>query len=272
MPTEAEIQQAAARRRWAEARAADLGEPDFTALSPAEIRDQFHELRIHQIELAIQNEELHRAQVALEKAQSAYLALYDLAPVGYVALSEQGLLVDANPRATLLLGAPRKALLQQPLSRFIHPVDQDLFYLQRRQLFLTGKLQVGELRLVPEGAHAGVIWVRLEQALASHDGEHHNACHIIFSDITERKAGEAALRAMTAVLSQVTGGRRSGLPPAGPVAGSAATSELLPPLDLDVETPAQGIAGMADLLLRGGLGGEQRRLAEAIRSSAAALL
>ena len=51
---------------------------------------------MHQIELEMQNEELRRAQGELEASRARYFDLYDLAPVGYFTLSEQGLILEAN--------------------------------------------------------------------------------------------------------------------------------------------------------------------------------
>jgi PAS domain-containing protein len=99
------------------------------ALSLEEIRKTFHELQVHQIELEMQNEELHRTQVELDLSRARYFDLYDLAPVGYCALSAKGLIKEANLTAASLLGVARSALVKQPISRFIVKEDQDGYYL-----------------------------------------------------------------------------------------------------------------------------------------------
>lgn len=66
------------------------------SMTPEEIRRQFHELRVHQIELEMQNRELCNAHAELDTAQAHYFDLYNLAPVGYCTLSEKGLILEAN--------------------------------------------------------------------------------------------------------------------------------------------------------------------------------
>ena len=51
-------------------------------LSPQEAQRMLHELRVHQVELELQNEELRRSQLELEGLQARYFNLYNLAPVG----------------------------------------------------------------------------------------------------------------------------------------------------------------------------------------------
>jgi PAS domain S-box-containing protein len=159
-------------------------------LSPDEAQQTLHELRVHQIELEMQNEELRRTQYELEASRERYFDLYGLAPVGYFTLSEQGLILEANLKAAEMLGMKRSALVKVPLSRFILPEDQDIYYRCRKQLSATGG-QDCELRLIRNGG--AQFWVRLEAA-AAEDSEGNPVYRAVMSDITERKQAEEALR------------------------------------------------------------------------------
>ncbi len=50
------------------------------------------ELKVHLVELELQNEELKRVQIASEESRDKYQDLYDLAPVGYFTLSQKGII------------------------------------------------------------------------------------------------------------------------------------------------------------------------------------
>ncbi|MCX5867727.1 MAG: ATP-binding protein [Proteobacteria bacterium] len=157
---------------------------NLDALSPKAERQLLHELRVHQIELGIQNEELLLTQAELEASRARYLDLYEQAPVGYFTLSETGLILEANLKASTMLGVARGALAKKPLSRFVLPEDQDIYYRQNKRLFETGALQVCELRLVKKDST--FFWARLEAA-APQDADGAPVCHAVISDISERK-------------------------------------------------------------------------------------
>ena len=164
---------------------------DIKALPPEETRRMLHELRVHQIELEMQNDELRRVQVELETAWARYFDLYDLAPVGYCTLSEQGLILEANLTAARLFGVTRGALVMQPIARFILKEDQDIYYLHRKQLFETGDPQECELQMAKiEGT---VFWAHL-QATAVQDSDGRPVYRVVMSDITKRKQDETALK------------------------------------------------------------------------------
>ncbi|MCG6535001.1 MAG: PAS domain-containing protein [Syntrophales bacterium LBB04] len=105
--------------------------PDLQEKNP---EDLIHELRVHQVELEMQNEELRRTQGELEASQKKYYDLYDLAPVGYLTLNEKGLFQEANLTAAALLGVVKGALGKQLFTNFILPEDQDIYYGYRKRL------------------------------------------------------------------------------------------------------------------------------------------
>jgi PAS domain S-box-containing protein len=170
---------------------ADQSSEQLEALLPEETRQMLHELRVHQIELEMQNEELRRAQVELDIARARYFDLYDLAVVGHCTLSEQGLILGANLTAASLLGVSRCDLVKRRLTTFILPEDEGIYYRHRKQLFENGEPLGFELRMVKNDGTQ--FWARLE-AIAANDEESMPVLRIVLTDITERKLAEEALR------------------------------------------------------------------------------
>lgn len=148
------------------------------SLSPEQMQYLLHELRVHQVELEMQNDELRRTQHELEVSRARYFDLYDLAPVGYLTVSEQGLILEANLTVATLLGVERGALLKQPFTRYIFPDNQDAYYLQRKQLVETGAAQSWDMRMLHSDGSA--FWAHL-QATPAQNGE----CWLTLDDITE---------------------------------------------------------------------------------------
>ena len=162
---------------------------NMAAQTPEEIEQALHELRVHQIELKMQNEELHRAQVELETSRAHYFDLYDLAPVGYCTLSEKGLILEANLITAALLGVGRGTLIKKPFSQFILKEDQDSYYLHHKRLSdAVAPHDVYEVRMLRQGGLP--FWACLEVACAM-DVDGPPAYRLMLSDVTERKQVEA---------------------------------------------------------------------------------
>lgn len=187
-------QRAAALRRRAEARAKAMENTQPSVSTPEETDRLLYELRVRQIELEMQNEELIRAQVELAASRARYFGLYHLAPVGYLTLSEKGLILEANLRAASLLGLPSDTLVRRPLARFLLPADSEVLRRCHKQLFRTGEPQVCEVGLPPRRSGAAITWVRLEMELAQDEKEQATVSRVICSDVTERKLAQEALR------------------------------------------------------------------------------
>ena len=153
-----------------------------------------HELRVHQIELEMQNEELRAAREQLEASRARYIELYELAPVAYLTVDKVGKVIEANLTAAALLQVPRRTLLSSVVTRYVLPAAQDTYYRVVRTLFATGASQTCELRMLP--ASGAELWVRLEAAAAPFGPTGETVAHVTLSDITKEKQAEAALLRM----------------------------------------------------------------------------
>jgi two-component system cell cycle sensor histidine kinase/response regulator CckA len=159
--------------------------------SPGATQELLHDLRVHQIELELQNEELRLTQLELAASRTRYFDLYDQAPVGYFTLSSKGLIQDANGMAATLLGVDQRALAEQPLTRFILHADQDIYYQHRRRLSSEGARQTCELRFIKPNGDSR--WVQLE-ATSVKDVYGDLVSRSVVSDIGARKHAEETLR------------------------------------------------------------------------------
>ena len=89
------------------------------AKASADVLALVEELRIHQIELELQNEALARARDELEAALAGYADLYEHAPVGYLTLGRDGRVGRVNLAGARLFGEDRSALVERPLGRLL---------------------------------------------------------------------------------------------------------------------------------------------------------
>ncbi len=169
-------------------------------LRPEEMLQVVHELRVHQIELELQNDELRQAEIEREAARVRFVDLYDFAPVGYMTLSAEGLILEANLTAATQLGVARSHLVKKHLTRFIVPEDQDIYYQFRNDLPQPTAQQTCEVRLVPTATLP--FWARLEATEAAGREGGPPVYRIVISDITERKQAEAERQLLQAELAQ----------------------------------------------------------------------
>ena len=158
------------------------------SLRPAE--ELLHELQVYQTELKMQNEELRRAQVALEESRDRYVDLYEFAPVGYLTLSRGAQIAAINLTGAALLGEDRKKLLDRRFARFVAPVDHDRWQRYFIHVMQHGDKQICELTL--RRSDGTLFNARLDCLLIVADAAA-PALRITLTDITARKQAEEAL-------------------------------------------------------------------------------
>ncbi len=88
------------------------------------IRDLIHDLSVYQIELELQNEELQRTQQEAERIRDSYARLYHEAPVGYLTLLPQGIILQHNDTFARQAGLTNDQLRGMPLADLLVPEDR----------------------------------------------------------------------------------------------------------------------------------------------------
>lgn len=86
-----------------------------------------HEMEVYQIELEIQNEELHHAKEQADIAAAKYADLYDYAPTGYFLLSRDSEIIELNLTLAKMLGKERSLLLDKRFGFFISEESRPVF-------------------------------------------------------------------------------------------------------------------------------------------------
>ncbi len=144
-----------------------------------------NELQTYQIELELQNKELHRSQQELMQVQKNYTELYDFSPVGYITTSLKGLILRTNRIFSDMLLTERAFLMNHRLSEFIHIEDQDIYYKHLNNLSESGTRQVSELRLQPKDG--AVLDVQLESTVVLNKAEDPEEYRTVVIDSSKRK-------------------------------------------------------------------------------------
>ncbi|MDO8284182.1 MAG: PAS domain-containing sensor histidine kinase [Rhodoferax sp.] len=241
MPSFSEWSLQALRHRAEAAAGTDLAHAagGLEDLSVEALHRMVHELQVHQIELEMQNDQLRHTQQELDAARARYFDLYDLAPVGYCTVDAQGLILEANFTAALLLDTVRSDLVQQPVSRFIVKSDQDTYYRCRKALLVDGLPQECELQMLKRGG--APIWVHMRLS-AAQDSAGAPVQRMVLGDISERRRMDGALQTQNRELET-----------ARAVADKAnlAKSDFLSNMTHELRSPLNAILGFAQLIDQG---------------------
>ncbi len=156
-----------------------------------DLKRLIHELRVHQVELEMQNEELRKAQVEIERSRSRYVDLYDFAPDGHFTFDQTGLVKELNLSGAKLLGIERSLIIDKPFRLFIDPEYADTFTSHRLSVSKTAERQRCELKLVRMDKTS--FFASMEST-ATHDNTGNSAwIRSAIVDITELKQKEQTL-------------------------------------------------------------------------------
>jgi PAS domain S-box-containing protein len=162
----------------------------LTGVPARSAEELLHELRVHQIELEMRNEELRRAQVALEESRDRYADLYEFAPDGYLTLTREGMIDEVNLTGAVLLGVERKKLLGCHFADFIISEDSEHWHRHFLNVLQHGGHQSCELTL--QRGRDSLFHARLDCLCKESDNA--SSVRIALADNTRLRQGEDALR------------------------------------------------------------------------------
>jgi PAS domain S-box-containing protein len=195
--TESEEQQETSRllRRQAEKtlKRNSAREIDVSTLSREKIEGLFHELRVHQIELEMQNEEIRRAQQQFQRLMEKYFELFDRAPVGYFILDSHDVIEEVNKAGVKLLGREKNALIGSQFMNFVTVESRDAYRVYRQSVMEGTEPKSCELKLRKRGGT--LIWAHIESMRLKEGSNQPQRCLVIVTDVTERRIADEKLKA-----------------------------------------------------------------------------
>ncbi|CAK0780274.1 putative Nitrogen regulation protein B [Gammaproteobacteria bacterium] len=211
----AAIIQPSSLRRRAEELLEKQGKMGKVAADDIDIRRILHELAVHNIELEMQLEELHRdrdetqeallarredgiqtgleiqieelkrSRLEIETRMIRYVELYDFAPTGYLTLDPHGIVCQANLAAANFLGIPRGDLVGRSFETRLADSTQRTFRAFLSRVFETQATERYEVDLPRRGAQPPRCVCIDAAADPSRE-----TCRLALLDITKRKEME----------------------------------------------------------------------------------
>jgi diguanylate cyclase (GGDEF)-like protein/PAS domain S-box-containing protein len=168
------------------------------------LHELMHELKVHQIELEMQNEELRISHIALEESRDRYVDLFEFAPICYLSLTRDATICEINLTGCVLFGVARNKLLNKRFSKFIAAQDRDRwhrFFMNMMEQADFEKQSFDFTMLREDGSvyHAHFDCLRRDVVDAQ------PVLRIALSDNTELKIAEAKLRIAATVFESQEG-------------------------------------------------------------------
>jgi PAS domain S-box-containing protein len=163
--------------------------PGTPGASHGDERSVIEEMRLRQLELEVQNEELLQTQADLKQARDRYIELYDLSPMGHVMVQDHNIISEANLTMCQLLGADRQAVVGTKLNGWLKRESRRRYHQHRKSVLKNGSRESCELVMVRLD---GTEFIAMAESAPVRGGP--GLLSMALTDITQRKKAEEELR------------------------------------------------------------------------------
>lgn len=169
-----------------------LNELSVDVAGHSELRSVFEDVHLYQAELETQNQELLEIQQRLEVARQKFTRLFDLAPVGFVTVTQEGVILDINLMASELLGFARLHIEsgKTPMIGAFAGASHAAFFELLKHSDPPGKNRSANLWTVGRQTEPRLLTVYASEC---HDEQSTSACLLCLIDCTARYKAEAEL-------------------------------------------------------------------------------
>jgi PAS domain S-box-containing protein len=156
-----------------------------------------HDLETHREELAAQQYHLRNTQELLEASRDAYAELYDFAPIAYLTLDPNGVILSINLTGCALLERERIRVHGLPFYGFVSKDSRNGFLEHMRRCRLGQRHVESELVLqLPSGRSVPMLLQSRPDSLPP------KAFRTVLLDLTERKQSEQEVHDLNASLER----------------------------------------------------------------------
>lgn len=198
------------------------------------------ELRMHQEEVRVQQEQLLATRDVLEATRDRYASLFHDAPVGYVSLDDDGVMLDVNGAAAALLGTAAGRLIGTPLLTRVLQADRARFLAHLARARGGARDVRSEIAFTGHAGRPVVVDVVTQPAAAGRLRVHHTA----LLDLTSHRAAMAKERRAQAACTlleheEARRRTRAGASERSGAAHAAAVAAELTPVGLRLATSLQ---------------------------------
>lgn len=165
----------------------------------SKINKILNESQIQQIELEIQNDELRSIQIELQNLKNEYFELYNNAPVGYLVLNSNAVVVKCNICFQNYLGLTASEILHKPLNNFIGKNDQNDFLAIFTSFFKNPKNKIFDYEFVKSDSsifNGRMIGSKLNNSIFDPDSD--DRILVVISDISVQKFYEKKMEELVA--------------------------------------------------------------------------